>query len=294
MARQALGRGLNSLMPKVRENEGIVHELPVSVLIPNPEQPRKQFQEEQLKELAQSIREQGIIQPLIVDKHNDEKYIIIAGERRYRAALHIGLKQVPVIVKNLSESSRLEIGLIENVQREDLSAIEEALAYRTLIDSFHYTQEDIAEKIGKSRSAIANTLRLLRLPENIRNGILGGEISAGHARALLTVEQESAIQDLYRQIIDNNLSVRAAEELVRNVNSGADVSAKPDSTAGNRQDSSQGSGQKSLELNEMEEMLIKTLGTRVEIRGSDKKGKIIISYYNSDDLNRLHDLFAND
>ncbi len=286
-------------MPKVRENEGIVHELPVSVLIPNPEQPRKQFEEEQLKELAQSIREQGIIQPLIVDKHSGEKYIIIAGERRYRAALHIGLKQVPVIVKNLSESSRLEIGLIENVQREDLSAIEEAFAYRTLMDSFHYTQEDIAEKIGKSRSAIANTLRLLRLPENIRNGILCGEISAGHARALLTVEQESAIQDLYRQIIDNNLSVRAAEKLVRNVNSGDvnsgdDVSARPDSTAENKQDSSQHHEQKSLELTEMEETLIKTLGTRVEIRGSDKKGKIIISYYNSDDLNRLHDLFAND
>lgn len=286
-------------MPEMNEPGGAVQELPLSSLIPNPDQPRKQFREEQLRELAQSIREKGIIQPLIVDRQGDNNYIIIAGERRFRAASLAGLTTVPVVIKNLTESSRLEIGLIENIQREDLTAIEEAQGYRSLMDTFAYTQEEIAKQIGKSRSAVANALRLLRLPEEIQKALLAQTISASHARALLAIEseQQSAMHSLYARIIEEGLSVRAVEEAVKIINrsedqkDGGEVLAQKDSSAKVYQQQQQ---QKTPELIEMEESLIKLLGTQVKIIGSDEHGKIEIRYYNQDDLNRLYDLLLND
>lgn len=286
-------------MPEINEPRGAVQELPLSSLVPNPDQPRKQFREEQLKELAQSIREKGIIQPLIVEKQGDNNYIIIAGERRYRAASLAGLTTVPVVIKNLTESSRLEIGLIENIQREDLTAIEEAQGYRSLMDTFAYTQEKIAKQIGKSRSAVANALRLLRLPEEIQKALLAQTISAGHARALLAIEseQQSVMHSLYARIIEEGLSVRAVEEAVKIINrsedpkGGGEALAPKDSSAKVYQQQQQ---QKTPELIEMEESLIRLLGTQVKIIGSDEHGKIEIRYYNQDDLNRLYDLLLND
>lgn len=286
-------------MPEINEPRGAVQELPLSSLVPNPDQPRKQFREEQLRELAQSIREKGIIQPLIVEKQGDNNYIIIAGERRYRAASLAGLTTVPVVIKNLTESSRLEIGLIENIQREDLTAIEEAQGYRSLMDTFAYTQEKIAKQIGKSRSAVANALRLLRLPEEIQKALLAQTISAGHARALLAIEseQQSVMHSLYARIIEEGLSVRAVEEAVKIINRSEDQKGgekalvQKDSSAKVYQQQQQ---QKTPELIEMEESLIRLLGTQVKIIGSDEHGKIEIRYYNQDDLNRLYDLLLND
>lgn len=288
-------------MPEINEPRGAVQELPLSSLVPNPDQPRKQFREEQLKELAQSIREKGIIQPLIVEKQGDNNYIIIAGERRYRAASLAGLTTVPVVIKNLTESSRLEIGLIENIQREDLTAIEEAQGYRSLMDTFAYTQEKIAKQIGKSRSAVANALRLLRLPEEIQKALLAQTISAGHARALLAIESErqSVMHSLYARIIEEGLSVRAVEEAVKIINRSEDQKGgekalvQKDSSAKVYQQQQQ-QQQKTPELIEMEESLIRLLGTQVKIIGSDEHGKIEIRYYNLDDLNRLYDLLLND
>ena len=283
-------------MPEMGESgepgEQPVQDIPVSALTPNPHQPRKQFQEKQLKELAQSIKEKGIIQPLIVDIQNNDSYIIIAGERRYRAAQLAGLDTVPVIVKTFTEEERLEIGLIENVQREDLNAIEEAQGYRSLMNSFGYTQEDIAKKIGKSRSAIANTLRLLQLPEIIQEGILEHTITAGHARTLLAIDQEHRSQAtaLYMHIVDEGLSVRATEQAVRKINTGKGDELEQRG-GGDKFDRDQ---KKTPELTGMEESLIRKLGTKVEVKGSQEKGKIEIRYYTVDDLNRLYDLLLND
>lgn len=327
MAKKGLGRGLSSLMPETvedaREQGESVQEVSIDRLFPNPDQPRKEFRQEQLDELASSIAEKGIIQPIVAEPQSDGRYMIIAGERRYRAAGIAELKKIPVVLKSFSDEDKLEIGLIENIQREDLNAIEEAQGYKSLMDRFGYTQDEVSRKLGKSRSAIANALRLLRLPEDVRTGIRDREISAGHAKALLSVaEQHSGqLDELYDLIRQEGLSVRLAEKAARMINDGFHVEglhaelsapnpkeedaedlreqvleltggARVNSGESNHQES--GHTRKTPALWDMEEALIKHTGSKVDIRGSEEKGRIEIHYYSKDDLKRLYDLLLND
>jgi ParB family chromosome partitioning protein len=328
MAKKALGRGLSSLMPESiaqAEAQGDrVLTLPLSQLSPNPDQPRKEFRQEQLEELAASIREKGIIQPLVAESREDGTYMIIAGERRYRASRLAGLDAVPVVVRSFSDEDKLEIGLIENIQREDLNAVEEALGYRSLMDRFGLTQDEVARKLGKSRSAVANSLRLLKLPEAIRQAIVEDRISAGHARALLAVKDDFADQTdiLFNLICDEGLSVRMTEKAARMINDGIVLNGLHAELIGEQQanddpeenerlrreliemtsgarttrskSGSAGTKKRDPELWGMEEKLIQKTGTKVEIRGDLEKGRIEIHYFNKDDLTRLYDLLLND
>src|SRR5512143_3823260 len=211
-----LGKGLGALLPGSDEApvSGLL-EAPVRAIVPNPHQPRTQFDEQALRELADSIREHGLIQPLIVTRAGEDQYTLIAGERRWRAAQLAGLETVPVVVKDVAPQEMLEMALVENVQRSDLNALEEASAYKHLSEEFGLTQDQIAQRVGKSRVAIANTLRLLKLPEAIKARLADGLVTEGHARALLTVTDAAVQQRLLSQIIKNGLSVRQTEELVR-------------------------------------------------------------------------------
>ena len=207
--RKALGRGLDVLIPKTEVNKNFavpnlgerVKTVPIDSIVPNRLQPRKIFDEEKIKDLAASIKEQGIIQPLIVTQASPNRYELIAGERRLRAAKTAGLAEVPVVIKNVDTESMLELSLIENVQREDLNPIEEALAYKELIGQYQYTQDELAKRLGRDRSSIANMLRLLKLPEEVRAHIISGQISMGHARAILGVENRELQQTIANQII---------------------------------------------------------------------------------------------
>jgi ParB family chromosome partitioning protein len=228
---------------------------------------------EALQELSNSIKEHGVVQPIIVRKL-DDSYQIVAGERRWRAARLAGLKIVPVVVKDYSNVQVMEIALIENLQRQDLNSIEEALSYKSLIEEQDMTQENIANRIGKSRSAIANTLRLLNLPEEIRNMVVHGKISAGHARALLTVEDKNKQMEIAQKIIDQQLNVRDIEKLVM----------QKDKTEQKKEN------KKDIEIVELEEQLKKTFATKVNILHKKNRGKIEIEYYSNDDLERILEL----
>lgn len=283
----ALGKGMGALLGSPRENEqnvdsgaASVINAPIDKITPNPDQPRKTFDQLSLKELAASINEKGIIQPIIVEKKADQ-FIIIAGERRFRASKMAGLEEVPVIVKEFSENEKLEIALIENIQREDLNPIEEALAYHELMDKANLTQEEVADKVGKNRSTIANSLRLLKLPENIRLTIAKGAISAGHARAILSLDTEEQMEDLHKRIITYGLSVREAEAY-------AAEGGKKTSGKGSKKTNPQ--QQSDPELRSIEEKFIDIFGTKVAINGTLEKGRVEISYFSMDDLERLYDI----
>lgn len=277
--RMGLGKGLDLLIPNDIEKEsknenGPVTTLKTSMIEPNRQQPRKNFDPEAIAELASSIKQYGIIQPIIVCRRGDT-YEIIAGERRWRAAKKAGLREIPVIIKDYSEKEIAEISLIENIQREDLNPIEEALAYRQLIEEHDLTQEELAERVSKSRSAITNTLRLLRLHPDIQKMLAEGTISAGHARALLSIEDQEKQLECARIIISRSLSVRQTEVLVKQTN----TPAKQAKTAV-RNDTAY----KSLEKN-----MTEVLGTKVCIRQKEKgRGKIEISYYSEDQLDSLY------
>lgn len=282
---KGLGRGLDALIPGYESDEKSVDtgvkQVHISYIKPNEEQPRKYFEPEKIKELSESIKLHGVIQPILVVK-NGSYYTIVAGERRYRAAVLAGLKEVPVIEKEFSDEEILQIALIENLQREDLNDIEEALAYQQLGERFHYTQEEIAERIGKSRAAVANTLRLLTLPEKIQSFIAEKKLSAGHARAVMSLEEETERLAFAEHIIANGLSVRDAEKLAKNWKelSSAHKPAKP-------------KPEKAAYLKQFEEDLCQNLGTKVLIVPSGKKGKIQIDYYSNEDLERLISLLNN-
>src|SRR5213083_411470 len=219
MSRKALGRGLSALFTQMQTIESDLIEADIDLLYPTDTQPRKVFNEERLNELAQSIKENGVIQPIVV-RRDGERFQIIAGERRWRAALKAGLLRVPIVVRDIetgNERSLLEIALIENIQRENLNPIEEALGYRRLADEFHLKQEEIASAVGKDRASVANFLRLLRLPEEIRTEVATGRLSMGHARALLALADEGQQRSVARDIIARSLSVRETESLVKNV-----------------------------------------------------------------------------
>lgn len=274
MNKHGLGKGLGAL---IRENEqdisGSVTELKITELEANQNQPRRNFDDQALQELADSIKQHGVVQPIIVRKL-DENYQIVAGERRWRAARLAGLKSVPVVVKDYSNIEVMEIALIENLQRQDLNAIEEAIAYKSLIEEHDMTQEEISEKIGKSRSAIANTLRLLNLPGEIKDFVIQGKISAGHARAILSVQDKRKQIEIALKVIEQQLNVRDIEKLVM----------QKEKKEPNKE------SKKSVEIIELEERLKKALSTKVNIVHKKSSGKIEIEYYNNDDLERILEL----
>ena len=212
-----LGRGLSALLP---EAEGELRTVPIETIVPSPFQPRKRFAEEELAELAASIRERGILQPLLVREIAPETYELVAGERRLRAAKMAGLSEVPVLIKNLSDEEALSVALIENLQREDLNPLEEAEGYRRLMEEFGFSQEEIARRVGKDRSTVANALRLLKLPEEIQEDLWEGRLSAGHARALLALEDRKIMLEARNEILKRGLSVRETERLVKRLKSG--------------------------------------------------------------------------
>lgn len=295
-----LGKGLDSLIqssssrpksvskPEVKEKivEKVVEKIvekPVeqkvklSLIEPNREQPRKHFDEEALQELSDSIKQYGIIQPLVVKKNKDY-YEIIAGERRWRAAKMAGLKEVPVIIKEYTDQEVMEISLIENIQRENLNPIEEALAYRRLLDEFHLKQEEVANRVSKSRAAVTNSLRLLKLDDRVQQMVIEQQLTSGHVRALLAIDDKNAQYETAKKVFEETLSVRDTEKLVKLV-----VSPKPERT------------KKELTHSEiyhdLEEKMKEIFGSKVSInRKSEHKGKIEIEYYSDDELERIMDI----
>ena len=275
MDKRGLGRGLSALIPSAEAPEKPDQFLiDVERIIPNPFQPRQLFDEQKIDELAASIRAQGVLQPLLV-RRNGDGYELVAGERRWRAALRAGLKEIPAVVRSVTDHQALELALVENLQREDLNPIEEARALRRLQEDFGFTQEEISAKVGRSRPAVANSMRLLLLPEEVQNEVSAGKISAGQARALLALERESLILAAAREVITNGLSTRDTERLVRRVKH----SRKRRRESPTLEPDFQG----------LAEKLQKWLGTKVRLthHASTGKGKIEIEYYSPMDLDRI-------
>lgn len=256
-------------------NEGVT-EMDVDKIFPNPNQPRKHFDEEALQELASSIKLHGVIQPLVVNKTDDGTYMIIAGERRWRASKLAGMSKIPVVIKNYTEKQIKEISIIENLQREDLNPIEAARAIKQLMDEYNLTQETVSDRIGKSRSSVANTLRLLQLYPDVINMIEQGKLSSGHARCLVVVDDVTQQIKLARQASDGKMSVRELEKAVKNyLNPPKNVTKVV---------------QQSLELKELINDMQRVFATKVSAIGNDNKGRIYIDYYSRDDLDRLSDM----
>lgn len=290
MHKKGLGKGLGAIISTssapveemekaiITHDAGRVIEIELEHIQPNPDQPRTRFDETEIQGLADSIQAVGLIQPIIVRK-SSAGYFIVAGERRYRASKSIGLKKIRAIVIEADDEKNFSIALIENVQRQNLDPVEEAKAYRLLINRFKLKQQDVASKVGKDRSTITNALRILTLPEKIQEAISNGEISVGHAKVLLSVTTGSRLMQLYREIVDNGISVRALEKLAAEDEAGKEQSAVKKKQS------------KNAHIRQMEEKLVSKLGTKVEIRHSGKTGKIEISYYSLEDFDRIIDLF---
>lgn len=276
--RPALGKGMGALLDSAAQSgRGHYFLCPIEELKPHQHQPRKHFDGGKMEELVESIKEKGVIQPLVV-RRAENCYQIIAGERRWRAAQKAGLKEVPVTIQDVSEDWALEIALIENIQREDLNPMEESEAYEYLIKSFDLSQDEVAKRVGKSRSAVANSLRLLKLPEAIRDKVISVSLSMGHARAVLALETEEDMLEAADQIVNNGLSVRESEKLVKKIkNFGHEKKAKQDKP------------QVPPEIIQLEDILRKNLGTKVKITPKGKGGKIEIAYTSGDELERLLD-----
>jgi ParB family chromosome partitioning protein len=262
----------------VKESRDIT-ELPIDMLIPCPGQPRKNFDETELKELASSIKEFGIIQPIIAANAGDGTYYIIAGERRTRAARLAGLGKVPAIIREYTDQKRLEVSLIENIQRTDLNPIEEAAAYKNLMDFSGLSQDELAARVGKNRSTIANALRLLKLPGEIQRSVEQGKVSSGHARALLSIPDIKSRDKLYRDILTGDISVRAAEKKAASLNTEKPVKTEIPAAS-----------KRPPEIEAMEERFISKLGTKVILEGDLNKGRILIDYYSMEDLERLYEI----
>jgi ParB family chromosome partitioning protein len=283
--RPALGRGLSALIPDVpappstRERDAPPVELDIDLLTPNPRQPRMQIDEARLEELSQSIRTNGLIQPILVRRHGDH-YEIVAGERRWRAAQHAGLLKVPVTVRDVPDDKLLEIALVENIQREDLNPIEEAQAYRRLADELHLSQEDIAHAVGKDRATVANFMRLLRLPAEIRNELAVGTLTTGHARALLALPDDVAQRRLARAVISGGLSVRETEALVRR-----ETTPAPPAPPAPKVDPNTRAAEDRLKL---------ALGTHVRIIRKRKGGRLEVDFKDEDELQRIYELLTDE
>jgi ParB family chromosome partitioning protein len=275
--RMALGKGLGALLPEFGQSEPkTLLYCGIEEIIPNRSQPRKHFDESKLQELAESIKEKGILEPLIV-RRTDQGYELIVGERRWRAAQKAGLKEVPVIVKEVEGREVLEISLIENLQREDLNPIEAAEAFKHLIEEFNLSQEDLSKRIGKDRTTITNTLRLLKLPLEVRNQLLQNRITSGHARAILSLESKEKQKELCALIIKKGLSVREAESIAKRWAEKPKKSITPVKPRGDLES----------QLSSLQDSMRKYLGTKVHITQKGKRGKIEIEYYSHEDLERI-------
>jgi len=287
MSKKALGKGIEALLQSSQNKEldSFQSEIDIGLIKTNPNQPRKHFADQSLQELAASIREKGVLQPILVEKAMDNTYLIIAGERRFRAAKIAGLAKIPIIIKTFSETEKLEISLIENIQREDLTPIEEAEAYKNLLELTQVSQEELAAHLGKNRSTIANSIRLLKLPKIMQDSLQKGSITAGHARAILSVEDAAGQLILYNSIMSKSLSVREAEAMSSKLQT---------QTEDIRQKQPEKPAKKIPELEEITEKFINVLGTKISIKGSLNKGKIEISYYSADDLDRIYEIIAKD
>lgn len=273
MAR-GLGKGINALFPDVDMNEAKVQNIPIKECRPNPYQPRKTFDADAIEELKISILEYGIIQPLILRK-SIKGYEIVAGERRFRAAKEANLTEVPAIIQDLTDQKMMEIALLENLQREDLSIIEEALAYKNLLEELKLTQEELSEKLGKSRSHIANTVRLLTLPDEVINHINNRELSMGHGRAILGLKDKKHLNSVVEKTLKEELNVRQIEKLVLSLNE-SDIQTKTPVAP-----------KRDIFIVKQEEELRDVLGTGVKIQKNKNKGKIEIDFYNDEDLERI-------
>ncbi|WP_276752310.1 ParB/RepB/Spo0J family partition protein [Treponema succinifaciens] len=310
---QGLGKGLGALMQEadlseeisengvqIKENASTVNlNLPTGIssdengtlwvdpalLKPNPRQPRTYFDDEKLAELTESVRNEGILSPVIIEDANDGTFFIIAGERRTRAAKAAGLKKIPVQLRKYSEQRKLEVALIENIQRTDLNALEEAQAYYDLMELGNLTQDQVAERVGKNRSTVANCLRLLKLPEDIQKALVTDSISSGHARAILSLENDSDKRILFGKIIGQGLSVRQSENIAKEMKSGISSVAKTDLKPEPKKDPN---------LAALEQKLIERLGTKVQLKGGFSKGTISINYFSSEDLDRIFNLIVPD
>lgn len=277
---RALGKGLASLIPEAGSravpppSQGYF-QCHIEDILPSRDQPRKLFSKESLEELAASIREQGVIQPLIVRRIEGGKYELVAGERRLRASKLAGLNQVPVVVTDAPADKVFELALIENIQREDLNPIEEALAYRELQEKYELTQEEVAGRCGKERSSITNSLRLLLLPEEIRGDIIEGRLSMGHARALLAIEDDREKIKIKRRIVQDGMSVREVERLARDIKEGVRIERRSQTVVLDPQ------------IKFIEQEMTKILGTKVKIKPRGSKGKVVIDYYGPEDLDRI-------
>jgi ParB family chromosome partitioning protein len=276
MKKQALGKGIRAFVPEefgILKDERLV-DVPIGQVRPNPMQPRKKFDEAAIQELSRSIKTSGVLQPIVVVPEADH-YKIIIGERRWRAAQRAGLQKVPVLIRNVPRAQQVEISLVENLQREDLNPIEVAQAYEQLMKELGLTQQEMAEKVGMDRSTVANTLRLLKLPEEIQDMLASNKLAMGHARAILAVEDPAQQLALARQIVSAGLSVRQVEAQAQGKRKKGPSKRRPGSDA---------------ELKSLQDHLVRVLGTKVEISGSRGRGSIRIHYYSLDELNRIYDL----
>lgn len=288
MKKTSLGTGLSSLIPektkKVEEDNAIsqnheneVLRIPVDLIVANPNQPRYFFDGENLKDLAESIREHGVVQPIIVTKLSDGRYELIAGERRLRASKLIGNAEIPAIIREANNQEKLELAIIENVQRHDLNPIEEAKAYKRLYNEFNLTQEDVAQKLGKNRVTIANTMRLLELPIEIQRGIIESKITEGHARAILGLDNPEKQRALYDLILKENMTVRDVENKVREITVPAHKRKLSVSAA-------------SPEIQDLENRLQQTLGTKIQIRKKGSVGKVVIDFFSEEEFEKIKNM----
>ena len=290
MNRKALGKGINALIPDfeigvpepgVSGKQGVIQtrELLIDEISPNRFQPRKYFDDDKLEELVTSIRENGILQPVVVQK-SETGYELVAGERRWRASKKAGLKKIPAMIREVSDTKALELAIIENIHRQDLNPIEEAEAYKRLAEDFSLTQEMIAEKVGKSRAAIANILRLLNLSRNIQENLISGKLSMGHARALLGLDNTGQMQAMCQEILKQGLTVRQTESKVNRLK-------KPEILK-----LASSMKKKNIFIRDLEKELERKLGTKVEVSPKKNGGKLVVSYYSDDDLERIQNLIG--
>ncbi len=280
MEKKGLGKGLGALIPGAGREERTVAEVPIDQIALNPYQPRRNFDDEKFQELVRSVRLHGIIQPLVLRVKSDGGYELVAGERRLRAATASGLARVPAVIREFTNEQSLEVALIENLQREDIGPLEAAFAYKRLADEFGLTQDDIAFRLGKSRPSITNTLRLLNLPEEIQESIAEGEITEGHARALLSISDADLQRSVWKQVVAQQLNVRDTERLCRE-STPANVSRETSRAA------VEPAPEIDPNLLEVEDQLRRLFGTRVKISMGRDRGKIEIEFYSEDELNRI-------
>lgn len=277
---RGLGRGLDALLPEAEESLNNVQEIAIGDIDPNPDQPRRTFQEESIAQLAQSIREQGVLQPILVAPQNGGRYRIVAGERRWRAARAAGLETVPCMVRDMDVIQQMEIALIENLQREDLNPIEVAQGIRSLMQQCGYTQETVANRLSKSRPAVANLLRLLTLPDEVIDMVRQGTLSAGHARVLAGLDSNAQKLALARETVEKGYSVRQLEAIAAQQRQEVQPAPKP----------APKHRPMSAELTELEGRIRETMGVRATLTGTVKKGRIVLQYYSQEELEHFNEL----